>query len=106
MRLRLLQGRWAKREIHIDISEISVAFLISDPELIEYRGVGQLPQSTIGLIGSEVRLLCSIYKMRGDARLGYHLRAEHFFNLVRNFASQRRAASKQVGNHLPRLLGG
>ena len=106
MRLRLLQGRWAKCEIHIDISEISVALLISDPELIEYGGVGQLAQSTIDLIGSEVRLLCSINEMRDDARLGHHLRAEHFLNFVRNLISESRATSEQIGNHLPRILRG
>jgi hypothetical protein len=38
VRLRLLARRWTEGEVNIDVSEISVTFLISDPELIEnYR---------------------------------------------------------------------
>ena len=106
MRLGLFERRGAEGEIDIEVAEISVALLVGDPELIERRGQGELPQPPVDLVRAHAGLLGGVDEMRKDTRLGHHLIAEHQFDLAGNFVGEAGAAGEQIGDHLARIFGG
>ena len=79
--------------------------LVGDPKLIEHRGVGDLAQAPIELVGREASLLRGIDEMGDDARLRHHMGAEHLFHLAWNFVGEACAAGKEIGHHFAGVLG-